>query len=107
MATRTKITPFARLLIFLIILVPLAYGGASYIRGEDPIANFKAVISGEQAKTNSSSSSSSKSTYNPSSEVERLKKENRELKEKVKELEAALDAQQSGSSSSSRQKWGQ
>lgn len=103
MATRTKMTPLARLLIFLIILVPLAYGGASYIRGEDPIANVKAMISGEQ----STSSASAKKTYDPQAEIERLKKENRELKAQIQKLEAQVDAEQDKSSGSTRQKWGQ
>lgn len=103
MATRTKMTPLARLLIFLIILVPLAYGGASYIRGEDPIANVKAMISGDQSQ----SSAPAKKTYDPQAEIERLKKENRELQSRIQELEAQLDAQQSEASTSTRQKWGQ
>ena len=103
MATRTKMTPLARLLIFLIILVPLAYGGASYIRGEDPIANVKAMINGEQPAT----SAPEKKTYDPQTEIQRLKKENRELKARIQELEDELDAEQSKEASSTRQKWGQ
>lgn len=102
MATRTKMTPIARLLLFLIILIPLAYGGAAYIRGEDPIANVKAMMNGEQS---ASSSSSEKQTYDPQAEIKRLKTENRELKARVQELEAALEKQES--TSSGRQKWGQ
>ena len=103
MATRTKMTPLARLLIFLIILVPLAYGGASYIRGEDPIANVKAMMNGEQP----GNSAPAKKTYDPQAEIQRLKKENRELKARVQELEVELDAAQSEASTSTRQKWGQ
>lgn len=100
MATRTKLTPFARLLLFLIFLVPLAYGGALYIQGKDPIAEVKGMMNG---KTSSSSSKSS-STYDPQQEIEKLKKENRELKQRIKELEGSLKEQES--SSSTRQKWG-
>lgn len=38
---RTKLTAFSRLLIFLVIFLPLAYIGASYYNGEDPIGNIK------------------------------------------------------------------
>lgn len=34
-------TGFARLLIFLIFVLPLAFFGASYINGEDPIQKIK------------------------------------------------------------------
>lgn len=100
MATRTKMTPIARLLLFLIILVPLAYGGAAYIRGEDPIANVKAMMNGEQP----ANTTSAKETYDPQKEIQRLKRENRELKARVQELEAELDKEES--STSTRQKWG-
>ena len=38
---RTKLTAFSRLLIFLLVFLPLAYIGASYYNGEDPIGNIK------------------------------------------------------------------
>lgn len=38
---KTKMTGFARLLIFLIFVLPLAFFGASYINGEDPMQKFK------------------------------------------------------------------
>lgn len=102
MATRTKLTPFARLLLFLVFLVPLAYGGALYIQGKDPIAEVKGMMGGE--KSSSSSTKSSSSSYNPQQEIEKLKKENRELKQKVKDLEAKIKEQESDGAS--RQKWG-
>lgn len=100
MATRTKLTPFARLFLFLLFLVPLAYGGALYLQGKDPIAEVKGMMNGEST----SSSKSSSSTYSPQKEIEQLKKENRELKQKVKELEAKIKEQERGSST--REKWG-
>lgn len=45
---KTKLTGFSRLLLFLIILLPAAYFGASYYRGEDPVANIKNVLGMEQ-----------------------------------------------------------
>ncbi len=38
---RTKLTAFSRLLIFLLIFLPLAFIGASYYNGEDPIGKVK------------------------------------------------------------------
>ena len=43
---RTKLTAFSRLLIFLLIFLPLAYIGASYYNGEDPIGKIKGWFGG-------------------------------------------------------------
>ena len=43
---RTKLTGFSRLLIFLLIFLPLAYFGASYYNGEDPIGQIKELFGG-------------------------------------------------------------
>mgnify|MGYP000406447454 CR=1 FL=1 len=43
---KTRITGFARLIIFLIIFIPLAYFGASYYNGEDPVAKLKNIFGG-------------------------------------------------------------
>ena len=103
MATRTKLTPFARLFLFLIIILPLAYGGASYMKGEDPIANVKEMISGKQGT--SSSSNTSRSTYNAQDEIDELRSENKALRQEVKELKKELEEQKNGTQGS-RQKWG-
>ena len=47
MAKRRRLTGFARFLLVMVILVPLAYFGASYLNGEDPIENFKRILNGE------------------------------------------------------------
>ena len=101
MASNKKLTPFARLFIFLIILVPLAYGGAAYIRGEDPVANVKAMMNGDQPATAGSSTSKSTAKLDKQEVIERLKKENRELKARIQKLEAELEAKSEG-----RQTWG-
>ncbi len=41
---RKKLTPFARLFIFLLFLAPIAYVGASYYKGEDGIQNIKNLV---------------------------------------------------------------
>jgi hypothetical protein len=51
MARRRKLTVFSRFLIVLVILLPLAYIGASLLNGEDPIENvenFWKTITGEE-----------------------------------------------------------
>lgn len=48
---RHKITPLARLLIFMIIVLPIIYLLASYINGEDGIENIKNFFSEEQSTT--------------------------------------------------------
>ena len=44
MRQKYKLTPFARILIFLIFFTPIAYISASYYNGEDGIANIKALF---------------------------------------------------------------
>ncbi|MEL6276404.1 MAG: hypothetical protein AAFQ37_12895 [Bacteroidota bacterium] len=41
---KQKMTGFARLLLFLIIFLPLAFAGASYINNEDPIQKAKEYL---------------------------------------------------------------
>ena len=102
MATRTKLTPFARLFLFLLIILPLAYGGASYMKGEDPIANVKEMIGGGKGTTTSKKSGT---TYNAQDEIKELRQENKELRQQVKALQQQLDDQKTDSQGS-RQKWG-
>jgi len=45
---RTKLTGFSRLLIFLLLFIPIAYVGASYYNGEDPVANIKGYLGMEE-----------------------------------------------------------
>ena len=48
---RHKITPLARLLIFMIIVLPIIYLLASYINGEDGIENIKNFFGEEPSTT--------------------------------------------------------
>lgn len=45
--SRFRVTGFARFVLMLIIVTPLAYLGASYINGEDGIENLKNLFKGE------------------------------------------------------------
>ncbi|RMF03797.1 MAG: hypothetical protein D6772_01650 [Bacteroidetes bacterium] len=102
MAARTKLTPFARFLLFLIILLPLAYFGAAYYRGEDPVAKFKSVL-GQESKAESSAGTSHKA-YDLQDRVQELEKENANLRAELKTLKAELE--QIRTNSTSREKWG-
>lgn len=53
MAKKVRLTNFARFFIFLIIVVPLAYLGASYINGEDPKENINKLLNKEILSTDS------------------------------------------------------
>ena len=46
---RTKLTGFARLLIFLLIALPIVYFAAAYYNGEDPVANVKQLLGLDRA----------------------------------------------------------
>lgn len=48
---RRKMTPFARFFIVMLIIVPLAYFGASWYNGEDPLNVRQYLKLDEQAQT--------------------------------------------------------
>ena len=48
MAKKVRLTNFARFFIFLVIVIPAAYGAASYINGEDPVQNIKELLKLEE-----------------------------------------------------------
>ena len=105
MATRTKMTPFARFMLVLLFLVPAAYIVASYVNGEDPIANMKRMVGLEANDT----PAADEQTYTPTgtSEVEQLRAENAQLRRQVQELEAQLrQLQGDDGTSSNRRSWG-
>ncbi len=47
--SKPRMTPFSRLLLFLLIFIPTAYIGASYYNGEDPVANIKGMLGMENS----------------------------------------------------------
>lgn len=90
MASKFKITGFARLLLFLLIFAPIAYFGASYINGENGISKLKDTL-GSKAKTEVNTGSSNQDELNEAEvTIRELRKENAKLKRKVTELEAQL-----------------
>ncbi len=50
---RRKMTPFARFLIVMLILVPAAFIGASLFNGEDPMDNFRRLLGQENTSAES------------------------------------------------------
>ncbi len=94
MASRFKITGFARFLLFLLVFAPLAYIGASYIQGEDGIQNVKDLIGiGDKSSTtsNTSSSSSEIDLEEAQEMIEDLKEELAEKEAEIKELRSQLE----------------
>lgn len=85
MARRLQITGFARFLMLMVVLAPLAYIGASYYNGQDGIANFKKLIGiGEQKTATVNRSTSDK----VSSDEKTIGVDAARLQEKIKSLEA-------------------
>lgn len=80
----------------MIIIVPLAFAGASYINGEDPIANFKSLTGMEvteqpQEAPAQDRKPKEKPADKPATEsIEALKKENARLKREIKERDQAI-----------------
>lgn len=97
MARRLKSTPFARFLLAMIFIVPLAYFIAAYYNGEDPIGMIKEKLGTEQVVQQGSDDEvddMATAPYSLQEEIERLKErieqleaENAELRDKVRRLE--------------------
>jgi len=88
---KTKLTGFARLLLFLIVLLPAAYFGASYYRGEDPVANIKNVLGMDNTEVSAPSSSTVTAPAPPPGEEPPATFENvQNLRAEVKNLKAEL-----------------
>lgn len=99
MARRLKSTPFARFLLAMLFIVPLAYFGAAYYNGEDPVTLIKQKLGMEEGQTvvvedRDATPVSTTDSYDLREEIDQLKErireleeENKRLKEKVHELQ--------------------
>ncbi|NNE29521.1 MAG: hypothetical protein HKN16_07785 [Saprospiraceae bacterium] len=101
MATRLKMTGFARFFIFLLIAAPLIYSGVSIYNGDHPLDAVKKDFGIDLRGGSNSSDDISKEDLNPSKgnddqtklikflreKNEQLEMENEELKAKLKQLE--------------------
>ncbi|OAV44609.1 hypothetical protein [Lewinella sp. 4G2] len=69
---KTKLTGFSRLLLFLLIFLPLAYFGASYYNGEDPIGKIKGMFGQTESGGDEYNNHRPESdTYDPNSTTEK------------------------------------
>lgn len=96
---RLRLTGFARFLIVMLFLAPIAYVGASYYNGEDGIENIKKLVGIESTQDTKSTAKNiektEKKTSNRSSsenvgDLEQLKRENAQLKRTVREQEQEI-----------------
>lgn len=99
MASRKlRLTTFSRFLLVMLFLGPLAYFGASYYNGEDPVANIKKMIGIEEVEKSSNDQKETTVRKNnrnsdrsvDGSELSRLKEENESLKAKVRKQEQEI-----------------
>jgi len=76
----------------MIIIIPLAFAGASYINGEDPVQNFKQLVGIEQAAEQPQADEApapQKETATASS-AEELKQENERLRKELEQRDQAI-----------------
>ena len=104
MARKLKTTPFARFILVMVILAPLAYMGASYYNGEDGLQNLKNLLGiGDKEKTETIISTETKGAGEAvlkledevkylERKVQELEGENRELQEEIEAKDAEIKA---------------
>lgn len=85
---KKRLTPFARFLLAIVIIVPLAYMGASYINGEDGVQNVKEMVGLEEKSVRTTDDQVVHDTANKTEEVaQKLKEKIEHLEETIGELE--------------------
>ena len=89
MAGKFKSTGFARFFMFLIIAAPLIYSGVAVFNGENPLESIKRDLGIETTVSNESapapdSNSNNSELADLENELRKLKDENRDLVEKLK-----------------------
>lgn len=83
-------TPFARLLLVILIVAPIAFVGGSYYNGENPLDNLKALVGVEQSVESSNDHSlETMSKSDLIDKIESLETRIVQLEEKLATLEAA------------------
>jgi len=108
MASKFKLTGFARFFFAMVIIIPLAYFGASYYNGEDGLANLKKLVGIDLAEESNdeettsfkkdSKTQKSDSIKGETAEINRLQnrvneleKENEKLKQLLKNREREIE----------------
>ena len=93
-------TPFARLLLFLVIFLPLAYFGAAYYNGEDGLGNVKRLLGwdtpteqvGEVVPNESEASTAAAPAAETEADYVRLlREENERLRRELADREAEIE----------------
>ena len=89
---KTKLTGFSRLLLFLVIFLPLAYFGASYYNGEDPVAKLKGLFGQNEGGGDEYNNHRPQSeTYNPNGSSQPATFENvQDLRKQITDLKKRL-----------------
>lgn len=107
MARKPRMTVFSKFMIFLLFVAPLSYMAASYFNGENGIQNITNLVNKGKDKITASETPppppapvevTKKEEKIDGYEIQKLKRqledldaENRELKRKIKKLEAQLN----------------
>ena len=91
MAAKFKMTGFARFLLALIVIIPGAYIGASYIKGEDGIENAKKLIGISNTSKAPTNTSADKDNNTCELQVKSLQKQVKNLREENERLRSEID----------------
>ena len=99
--SKKRITPFTKLLLFLLVSTPLIYLGISYATGQDGIGNIKSMV-GFNKKTDKDTKSyipdnsiSNEERDQIYQQIEDMKRQLREKNQKIAKLEAKIKALES------------
>ena len=93
MALKYKMTPFARLLIFLIFFVPIVYVGMGIYNGDDTVQKLKDFFSPTAEKTETGVISKDRFGVQEGTNQELIQVKNKEIKEleaRIKRLEREI-----------------
>ncbi len=94
---KRKVTPFARFLLAMIIIVPLAFAGASYINGEDPISNFEQMTGielnsdSQAAPKKPKEKASAEPAKTVAADTEALQQEIEQLRKELQQRDQAIE----------------
>jgi peptidoglycan hydrolase CwlO-like protein len=98
MRKKYKSTGFARFIIIMLFLVPIAYIGASYVNGEDGLENIKNIFTGKDKTEKNIDNDNGKPSVSESKvkrleqRIKALEKENDELRDEIEDQEETIKA---------------
>ena len=91
MARRVRLTVFSRFILVLIILVPAAFIGASYLNNQDPFETVKSWIDGTPITSNNTEQIAPAPSTPTTDTNNDLATENQRLRERVQQLEQEVE----------------